>query len=438
MSGIVGAVGVRAFEAVPKMCEILKHRGGVRRSFRGKLTDGTAYAVSALGRATLSEASSRPGSVISASDSYYAGYARARIVSSHVLILDRDCIGSRPLFYGVNDAASLCAFASERKALWSVGIERAYRVNPRTMVVIREPREIDVSMKKTPELSHEDLAFEDESHAVTGLRNVLECVLNEMAREKMSVAFSGGVDSSLLCTLMANPANNQYYAVGLSGSHDLDSAQHAARLLHVDLQTIELNAGDVEMLIPRVIEAIESCSPLDIAIALPLYVLSEQAAAAGFTSILTGQGADELFAGYSKYASQPSATSETLRSALEIDVLNIARDNLERDNLAAASHSLDVVLPYLDPRVVVFGLAIDGAWKLHNGINKYVLRKVAEQVMPRELAYRQKKAIQYGTGVNATLQRLARKKNLPSTNSRGALRLYLRSIAEKHDIAVAE
>ena len=438
MSGIVGAVGARTFEAVPKMCDILKHRGGVRRSFRGKLTNGTTYAVSALGRATLSEGSSRPGLAISALDSYHAGYARARIVRSSVLILDRDCLGSRPLFYGVSDVGSLCAFASERKALWSVGIEHAHRVNPKTIVIIREPRGVDVSLKKTLGLSHDGLVFDDESHAVTGLRDVLECVLNEIAHEQMSVAFSGGVDSSLLYTLMANPANKQCYAIGLSESHDLDSAQHAARLLHADLETIELDAGDVEMLIPRVIEAIESCSPLDVAIALPLYALSERAAAAGFTSVLTGQGADELFAGYSKYASLPSATSETLRSALETDVLNIARDNLERDSLAAASHSLDVVLPYLDPRVVVFGLTIGGAWKLHNGINKYVLRKVAEQVMPRELAYRQKKAIQYGTGVNAMLQRLARKNNLPSTNNRGALRLYLRSIAEKHDIAVAE
>ena len=438
MSGIVGAVGVRAFEAVPKMCKILKHRGGVRRSFCGKLTNGTAYAVSALGRATLSEVSSHPGLALSALDNYHAGYARARIFSSNVLILDRDCLGSRPLFYGVNDVGSLCAFASERKALWSVGIESTKRVNPKAMVIIREPRRVDVSMKKTLGLSHDGLAFEDESHAVNGLRDVLECVLNEMAHEQMSVAFSGGVDSSLLYALMANHANKQCYAIGLSESHDLDSAQHAARLLHVDLETIELDAGDVEILIPHVIEAIESCNPLDVAIALPLYVLSKHAAAAGFTSILTGQGADELFAGYSRYASLPSATSETLRSALETDVLNIARDNLERDNLAAASHSLDVVLPYLDPRVVVFGLAIDGAWKLHDGINKYVLRKVAEQVMPRELAYRQKKAIQYGTGVNAMLQRLAHKKNQPSTNSRGALRLYLRSIAETHDIAVAE
>ena len=438
MSGIVGAVGERAFEAVPRMSEILKHRGGVRRSLHGTLTDGTAYAVSALNRATFSEASSSPSSAISVSDSFRAGYARARIVSSHVLVLDRDCLGLQPLFYGVNDDGSLCAFGSERKALWSVGIECTHRVDPRTMVIIREPREIDVCKQRTLQLSHEEIAFGDESHAVTGLRNVLERVLNEMAHEQMSVAFSGGVDSSLLCMLMANPANNQYYAVGLSGSHDLDSAQHAARLLDVDLQTIELAIGDVEMLIPRVMEAIESCSPLDIAIALPLYVLSEQAGAAGFTSILTGQGADELFAGYSKYASLPSAASETLRSALESDVLNIARDNLERDNLAVASHSLDVVLPYLDPRVVVFGLAIDSTLKLHNGINKYVLRKVAEQVMPHELAFRQKKAIQYGTGISATLQRLARKTNPPSGKTKGALRLYLRSIADKHDITVAE
>jgi asparagine synthase (glutamine-hydrolysing) len=118
-------------------------------------------------------------------------------------------------------------------------------------------------------------------------------------------------------------------------------------------------------------------------------------------------------------------------------VRNIARDNLERDNLAAAAHSLDIILPYLDPRVVVFGLALDATWKLHNGINKYVLRKVAEQVMPRELAYRQKKAIQYGTGVSSMLQRLARKK-MRSTNSRGVLRLYLRSIAEKQGVMVAE
>jgi hypothetical protein len=56
--------------------------------------------------------------------------------------------------------------------------------------------------------------------------------------------------------------------------------------------------------------------------------------------------------------------------------------------------------------------------------------------MPWELAYRKKKAIQYGTGVTSMLQRLARIK-MHQSNSRGILSLYLRSIAEKQGILVA-
>jgi asparagine synthase (glutamine-hydrolysing) len=434
VSGIVGAIGECAHEALLNMCKTLAHRGSVHRSFSGELAEGTEFAVSTLGLATLTEVSNQHGFAVLASDSYYASYARARITNSVALKLDRDIIGLRPLFYGVNDTSSLCAFASERKALWSVGIKHTERVDPSTVVTISGLRDIDVNPKRTSMLLNK---FDSASEPVSGLRNVLECVLDDVAQEQMGIAFSGGVDSTLLCKLMPDCASHSNYTVGLPGSHDLKSAQHAARLLNVELQTIELNEHDLEVFIPVVIEAIESYSPLDIAIALPFCVLAEQAEAAGFSSVLTGQGADELFAGYSKYASLHSAQKDTLNNVLEMDVLNIARDNLERDNLAAAAHSLDVVLPYLDPKVVVFGLALDATWKLHNGINKYVLRKVAEQVMPRELAYRQKKAIQYGTGVSSMLQRLARKK-MRSSNRRGVLRLYLRSIAEKQGIMVAE
>ena len=433
MSGIVGAIGECAHEALPKMCKTLAYRGSVHRSLRGELADGMEFAVSALGLATLSEESNQHGFAVLASDSNYASYARACITNSIALKLDRDIIGLRPLFYGINDTSTLCAFASERKALWSIGIKKTKRVDPSTVVTISGLRDIAVSRKSSSALLNK---ADNASEPVSGLRNVLECVLDDVAQEQMGIAFSGGVDSTLLCKLMPDCASHLNYTVGLPGSHDLKSAQHAARLLNVDLQTIELNAHDLEIFLPTVIEAIESCNPLDIAIALPFYVLAKQAKAAGFSSILTGQGADELFAGYSKYASLHSTPNDMLNNALERDVLNIARDNLERDNLAVAPHSLDIVLPYLDPRVVIFGLALDSTWKLHDGTNKYVLRRVAEQVMPWELAYRKKKAIQYGTGVTSMLQRLARIK-MHQSNSRGILSLYLRSIAEKQGILVA-
>jgi asparagine synthase (glutamine-hydrolysing) len=306
-------------------------------------------------------------------------------------------------------------------------------------VAINGPRSITLDTKETLQQSGRNHPTYNESRAVKDLSELLKSVMNELANEQMAVAFSGGVDSSLLCAIMANNANNKYFAAGLPESHDLKSAQQAARLMRIDLQVIHLDARHIEMLIPRVIETVESCNPLDLAIALPMYILSEQTKAAGLKSILSGQGADELFAGYSRYASLPATNHKGLRDALEIDVLNIAKDNLERDNLAAASHSIDIILPYLDPRVVEFGLAIDSALKLNRGINKYILRKVAEQLMPHELAYRRKKALQYGTGVSAVLRKLARK-NLPydKRNSKGAVGIYLRSVAEKRGIAVVD
>ena len=439
MSGIVGAVGPRAFQAVRSMHQVLMHRGDGRRCSQGKLSNGIEYAVSALGDAQFSASSSSSGLTITVSDRYHSSYAQARIVDSRVLLLDRDWIGSRPLFYGSNLTGSLCAFASERKALWSVGINRAQRVDPGTTVAIHGPRSITFGTKNTFQQSSRNHATYNESRVVHDLSELLKSVMNELADEQMGVAFSGGVDSSLLCTIMQNNANNLYFAAGLPESHDLKSAQQAARLMRIDLQVIPLDACHVEMLIPRVIETVESCNPLDLAIALPMYVLSEQTKAAGLNSILTGQGADELFAGYSRYARLAATNHKGLRDALESDVLNIARNNLERDNLTAASHSIDVILPYLDPRVVKFGLTIDGTLKLNHGINKYILRKVAEQLMPYELAYRPKKALQYGTGISTVLRKLARK-NLPrdKRNSKGAVGIYLRSVAEKRGIAVAE
>jgi asparagine synthase (glutamine-hydrolysing) len=439
VSGIVGAVGPGAFRAVRSMHQVLKHRGAVRRCSQGKLANDTEYAVSALGDSQFSATSGSSGLSITVSDRCRSSYAQARIVDSRVLLLDRDFIGSRPLFYGSNVKGSLCAFASERKALWSVGINRAQRVDPGTTVAIHGPRSVTFGTKKTLQQSSRNRATNNESRVVNDLRELLKSVMNELADEQMGVAFSGGVDSSLLCAIMADNANNRYFAAGLPESHDLKSAQQAARLMRIDLEVIHLDARHVEMLIPRVIETVESCNPLDLAIALPMYVLAEQTKAAGLKSILTGQGADELFAGYSRYARLPAANHEGLRDALEMDVLNIARDNLERDNLAAASHSIDIILPYLDPRVVKFGLTIDGALKLNRGINKYILRKVAEQLMPHELAYRRKKALQYGTGVSTVLRKLARK-NLPydKRNNKGAVGMYLRSVAEKSGIAVAE
>src|SRR5512136_266090 len=111
----------------------------------------------------------------------------------------------------MDDTNSLCGFASERKALWSVGIKQTERVDPNTEVTISGLQDIYVSPKKASILENK---FDDVSEPVSSLRNVLECVLNDVAQEQMSIAFSGGVDSTLLCKLMPECASCSNYAVG--------------------------------------------------------------------------------------------------------------------------------------------------------------------------------------------------------------------------------
>ena len=437
MSGIVGAVGLHASQAADEMREALRHRGVARSQVSGALANGLTYSMMELNTAKSSSISYTASTSTGVMDRLYTGYAQAQVIDVRFIALERDDIGSRPLFYGIDDAATLCAFASERKALWAVGIEHALRVDPRVTVILDQHLRITTHAKNRLESCQEP--YNDERCVANELLKLLKIVVDELAQGQMAVAFSGGLDSSLLCSLSTNIAGKCHYTAGLIDSFDIRSARHAAHLMQIELEAIELTLSDVQTLVPYVMEATESRNPLHIAISLPLYVLSREAKAAGFAKVLSGQGADELFAGYRKYVTLSSVAPEALRAALRADVLNIAKDNLERDNLAAAANSIDVVLPYLDPRLVAFGLRINCALKVRGGVSKYILRRAAEQVMPRELAHKQKKAMQYGTGVTGALRTLARNQ-LPHEvgKGQGAVGRYLQLLAEKHDIKVAE
>jgi len=437
VSGIVGAVGLHASQVADEMRKALRHRGVARSQVTGALANGLTYSMMELNQAKNSSISYTASTSAGVMDRFHTGYAQAQAIDARFIALQRDDIGSRPLFYGIDDTATHCAFASERKALWAVGIEHALRVDPRIIVIVDQHLHIATHAKNRLESCQE--SYNDERHVANELLKLLKIVTDELAQGQMAVAFSGGLDSSLLCSLSTNVPAKCHYTTGLIDSFDIRSARHAARMMQIELEAIELTLSDVQTLVPLVMEATESRNPLDIAISLPLYVLSRRANAAGFAKVLSGQGADELFAGYRKYVTLLSVAPEALRAALRADVLNIAKDNLERDNLAAAANSVDVVLPYLDPRLVAFGLRINCALKLKGGVSKYILRRAAEQVMPHELAYKQKKAMQYGTGVAGALRTLARN-HLPYEAGKGKRTVgrYLQLLAEKHDIKVAE
>jgi asparagine synthase (glutamine-hydrolysing) len=316
------------------------------------------------------------------------------------LALVRDPLGVKPLYYGYT--ADGFGFASEKKALWRAGIRDVRSLAPGAMFSDGEERRV-------VDLPAYDPVLKDEARAVEMLEGALAASVQARAHEDAAIAFSGGLDSALIGALAPE---TPLLTVGLAGSHDLGAARRAARLMGAEGRhtVYEITQGDVEEALPGTIRAVESPDPLRVAIALPLYVLAQRARRDGFRVLLSGQGADELFAGYARY--EKASGESALQGMLDHDLRHIARTNLERDDAAAMAHGVELRVPYLDPGVVAVSRQIDPSLKLRaNGkdyIRKYVLRKVADKHLPQEASSAPKKAIQYGTGVQRALERLAK------------------------------
>ena len=179
----------------------------------------------------------------------------------------------------------------------------------------------------------------------------------ELRSDQGVTALSGGVDSTLVAAL----ARRECVAVGLAESHDLNQARHAAEVLGLSLTCVTITPKEVAGALPAVIGAIPVKDPVNTSIALTQYFVARFAGEQGYRRIITGQGADELFGGYSRYLETP-----TLAEDLERDFLGLELQ-ADRDQSVAALHGTYLSMPYMDVRVVRAARAIPAGEKVQGG-----------------------------------------------------------------------
>lgn len=149
---------------------------------------------------------------------------------------------------------------------------------------------------------------------------------------------------------------------------------------------------------------------------MPAYLAAEMAREDGIKVMLSGQGADELFAGYHRYLKFYQEQGEEAQKNLNTDINNLYQVNLQRDDAVTMASGVELRVPYLDLDVINMAMNIPMEYKIKgedDQLRKCILREVARDLgVPEENVKRPKKAAQYGSGIDKMLRRVLKDEDI--------------------------
>jgi asparagine synthase (glutamine-hydrolysing) len=337
---------------------------------------------------------------------YRTGFYSITAITKTAIMAGIDHVGTIPLYFGENNENK--AIASNKKMLWAIGI-KSQPIKPGHIIKLskRETKIERVRTIENPKIQ--------QSVTIESLNKIMEetCQAYSKKFPKLTIAFSGGIDSTLLTYYLNQTCSRiELIWTGVENQPEKEIAQKAADYLDLNIQHEEFKQKDVEQILESILLSIEEPDPVKTGIAYPFFWSSKKTYRMGYTSMCSGNGADELFGGYQKYVIKFIEEGDP-SGYLYLDILNSYINNFHRDTKTCIDNGIRLLLPYTHPKLVDYALKIPISQKIQRNLNKprkKILRKLAiSQNIPKELAVRPKKAAQYSSGVNKTLQKIAKK-----------------------------
>lgn len=332
--------------------------------------------------------------------------------------LVRDVMGVRQLYYGQN--SQLVAFASERKALWKIGLkEPTLRIHPGSALIIAPDGSFGEQQKVTQNpVRNEKIRYKTLSSAIRAYKRTLVSSMRKRTQDfdRVGIIFSGGIDSVIIAWLAKKMVPEVIcYTGGVEGSSDIAFARKIAKKLNLKLRVNELTSSEVEEMIPEVINTIEHTNAGQVEVAIPVYAAVKLAHEDGIKVMFSGQAADELFGGYSWYGKivKDGGGYAGLRHYMNEDIELLYKETLEREDKITMAHSIEMREPFLDLKLIRLSMKIDlrlNVKGISDAFGKHVHRKLAQELgIPRDIAYRSKEAAQHGSGIHQVIDLIARK-----------------------------
>lgn len=339
-------------------------------------------------------------------------------------LVARDHIGIIPLYMGW-DSKGQFYVASELKAL--EGVCNNIREFPPGHYLSSKEGIEPIKWYARDWYNYENV--QNNTTDITQLRLAIESAVHRqlMCDVPYGVLLSGGLDSSIIAALAKKFAPNRVesgdtqmawypqlhsFAVGLVGSPDLAAARKVADYIGSIHHEINFTIQEGLDALRDVIYHLETYDVTTVRASTPMYLLGRVIRSMGIKMVLSGEGADELFGGYLYFHKAPDPKSfheETVRKLGKLHLYDCLRANK-----SLAAWGVEGRVPFLDKEFMDVAMRINPADKMTGPgkMEKWVLRKAAEDLLPPEILWRQKEQFSDGVGYNwiDTLKKVAEEK----------------------------
>ena len=305
-------------------------------------------------------------------------------------------------------------------------------------------------------------AVKENETSITEVRQALEDAVHRqlMSDVPYGVLLSGGLDSSVTSAIAKKYSERRIetddkekawwpqlhsFSVGLDGSPDLVAAKKVADYIGTIHHEIKFTIQEGLDAIKDVIYNIETYDITTIRSSTPMYLMARVIKSMGIKMVLSGEGADEIFGGYLYFHKAPNAREFHKETVRKLDKLHMY--DCLRANKSLMAWGIEGRVPFLDKEFIDVAMRINPKDKMINGerMEKWVIRKAFEDMLPESVAWRQKEQFSDGVGYSwidtlkdiveqeVTDKQLANAKfRFPIQTPTNKEEFYYRSIFEQH------
>jgi len=225
--------------------------------------------------------------------------------------------------------------------------------------------------------------------------------------KKIGVAFSGGVDSTLLAKLVKDMGYDIHLlTIGFHDSHDINFAKEVNQILNFPHSISEIDPEKFKEVSQKINQTIKSDNLSWNENSIAFYYVAELAQKNGLKTVVTANGIDELFCGYNSYREAIEKGEDEVVKMMN-DKLKNEKEMMVAINAVTAEFGVTMIQPFLLPNFIEYAKKIPISEKIHGQDDmqrKHPIRELAmDYGVPEVAAQKQKKALQYGSKIHKSL-----------------------------------